>query len=552
VVLLRQGFRGLIVSRHLRSLSRRSRDAAAVARRRVRTRRADNGASLIEVIVAVVLLAIISIPVARFVVQTGTSASQSRLRVEATNVAETEIESLQNLASFGNILSGQQTLAPVTVAQNGGTHAETFYATATYTLQPDSGDTGDSVCALADGSPLPPEIWNVIVTVDWKNSGGVVEGSVTEGTFLAPEAGGAIPATSGELAVPVVSDVSGTPTPYTATAVPISVVGSWIGPGSQPTIPSTEVVAATGNTGNTGCAVFPNLDPATGWQYEVCVGTTATCPVPAASAYTSLVTSQELPGIVNGAFATVPAFSEGPINLSFGTATVPTAISVDPGVNFAVSFVTQCPGPVGTNGTCLYNLSAAGGGSTAPAAAIDLPVTVYESPQLTGANNTFSFDTQAVPRQITSITLYPGNGYNCWAGDTPDSAPTYPDYSGLSATSCNTATPSASLPVYPVVIAATYSGSGFTSVPTVTATEYLGPNETIALNALSPAKSTGVSATGLPLGQYQLGYETTGSNNLINEWIWVTPSGVYHSTAAYTSGPSGTPASPGTAISVTL
>jgi hypothetical protein len=495
--------------------------------------------------VAVVLLAVISLPVARFIIQTGSSASQSRLRVEATNVAETEIESMQNLASFGNILSGQQTLAPVTVAENGGTKSQVFNVTANYSLQTDSGDTGDSVCTLDDGESLPPEIWNVTVTVSWKNSSGVVEGSVTEGTFLAPEAGGSIPATSGELAVPV---VDGNNDPYTATAVPISVVGTYVGPSPQPSIPLGEMVTASGNTGSTGCAVFPNLDPAAGWEYTVCIGTTSTCP--AASAYLGVVTRQEQPGIVNGSSATAPAFSEGPIPLTFGTVTVAANITVDPGVSVQVSFVTQCPGPASTNGTCL-NLV----GGTVPAAAANLPVSV-SSKYITGANNTFSFDTHAVPEQITSVTLYPETDYTCWAGDTPDSSPTYspagsPIYSGASPTPCatNVSSPSAALPVYPVALKATFSGSA----PTPTATEYLGPNETIALNALSGAPNS-YSYTGLPLGEYQLGYEASGSssNTPISDWIWVTPSGVYSSSSAFTSGPSGTLASPGAAISVTL
>ncbi len=248
--------------------------------------------------------------------------------------------------------------------------------------------------------------------------------------------------------------------------------------------------------------------------------------------------------------ATTPAFSEGPINLSFGTATVASPISVDPGVSVAVSYVTQCAGPASTTGTCL-NLV----GGTVPAAAPDMPITV-ESAHLTGANNTFPFDTYTAPQQITSVMLYPGSDYECWAGDTPDSAPTYtisgtPIYAGVTPTSCNTtvSSPSAALPVYPVVIKGTYTGL----VATPTATEYLGPNETIVLNPLTGGSGS-KSYTGLPLGEYELGYKTTAGSGFLTppEWIWVTPSGVYYSTSAQTSGPTGTLAGPGNAISVTL
>ena len=149
------------------------------------------------------------------------------------------------------------------------------------------------------------------------------------------------------------------------------------------------------------------------------------------------------------------------------------------------------------------------------------------------------------------MTLFPQSDYECWAGDTPDSAPTYevgstPVYTGVTPTSCDTmvSSPSANLPVYPVYLNATFSGS----VPTPTATEYLGSHETIALNAITPASSSGLSSTGLPLGEYQLGYKVgSGSNTLISKWIWVTPTGVYTSTTGV-SVPTGVETAPGTSI----
>jgi Tfp pilus assembly protein PilV len=525
--------RTLMVSRHRSRTSGRLDVICAGRARRAGGLQSDSGVTLIEVLVAVVLLVIVGLSVTRFVIQTGASSSQSRLRLEATNVAETEIESLQGMSTFGNIPSGQQNLPAVTVAENGGTHNQTFHVTATYTLQADVTDGGNSVCTLASGAAVPPEIWNVIVAVSWKNGGGAVGGTVTEGTYLAPEAGGAIPATSGELAVPVENSLGAA---YT-TSVPISVVGTWAGSGSAPTVPSTEETSAEGNTGNTGCAVFPGLDPATGWQYEVCIGSTTTCP--ATTAYTGAVTEQELPGVINASTATVSAFSEGPVNLTYGSVTLASPIEVDPGVSVPVSFVTQC-----STSNC----------PTDPTPAADLPVTV-EASQLTGANNAFSFDTYASPQQITAVTLFPQSDYECWAGDTPDSAPTYEVgitaiYPSVTPTSCDTmvSSPSANLPVYPVYLKATFSGSA----PTPTATEYLGSHETIALNAITPASTGGISSTGLPLGEYQLGYKVgSGSNTLISEWIFVTPTGVYTSTTGV-SVPTGVETAPGTSITVPL
>lgn len=491
----------------------------------------DGGLTLIEVIVAVVLLTIVSLPVAELVIETGASSSQSRFRVEATNIAEQEIEKLQNLASFGNIPSGEQTLPSVTVAENGGVHSQTFQVTADYTLQADTTDGGTSVCTLASGTAIPPEIWDVTVTVGWATQGGASEGSVTEGTYLAPEAGGAIPATAGELAVPVYSGT--TNQPYTAASVPIVVQGTWVGSGTAPSVPATETVGpVSGSTGSTGCAVFPNLDPATGWSYSVTVETSSD------TAFTGVVTTQDLPGIVNTSSTTLPNFSESNINLKYGTATLASTIYVDAGVSVPVTFTTQCS-------AC----------ASLPPAAADLPLTVQANPQLTGPNNTAVFDTSAAPQEINSVTLYPYSDYVCWAGDTPDSAPSYtigstPVYPSDSATGCDAEVtlPTINVPVYAVVLKATYTGSQ----PTILAKQYLAPQETITLNALTGSSSPGTTSTGIPLGQYQLYYRVgSGTPTAISQWIWVTPTGIYSAGSAYTGAPTGTATALGTAISIT-
>jgi Tfp pilus assembly protein PilV len=526
-----------VIRHFLRTLGHSGNPIEAHRRRAARATHPDSGISLVEVIVAVVLLTIVSLVVVRLVIQTGASSSQSRYRVEATNVAEQEIESLQNLSSFGNLSAGQQALPPVTVTENGGNHSQIFNITATYALQDDVADGGNSACTNAQGSTIPPSIWNVTVNVSW---GGTGE-SVTEGTYLAPEAGGSIPETSGELVVPIENSLLG---PY-ATSVPVSVIGVWAGSGTEPTVPGNETISPpTASTGTSGCAVFQGLDPAAGFQYEVSIGTQG------GPTYTGAVTQQEVPGVVDGSTATKAAFSEGPYFLTYGTATVATQIIMSPGVQVPVSFVTQTSSSCNT--TCAANALAAA----------DLPVTVEATPQLTGANNTAVFDTSTAPTQITSMTLFPLNDYECWAGDTPDSNPAYaigsgpPVYPGLAAQSCDTTTsPSATLAVYPVVIKATYVPAA--PVPTVTATEVLAPNHTIALNPFPGTPvSPATSSSGLPLGAYQLGYEVGASaNTVISEWIWVTPTGVYSSILPPpAAGPTGmgTPASPGTAIAVTL
>jgi prepilin-type N-terminal cleavage/methylation domain-containing protein len=501
------------------------------ARAARRVRRDQRGLTLIEVIVAVALLAIIITPIARLVIQTGGSTNDDRLRVEATNVAITQLEKLQNLARFGDVNSSTttQNLGTVSVDEACDPPApctvDTFSVTASWHLQPDSPTAGATLCTDTSGTPAPPQIYRVSVTVTWPVNTSPKD-SVKESTFIAPEAGGSIPETSGELAVPIDNDLG---QPFTAVAVPVTVTGSWAGGGTADPVPSGEYISEsetdTSDTGGgSGCAIFPQLDPDPGYQYTVTIEN------PDTSTFTGAVTYTDYSGVVNGITATAgPYVIASAVTLRYGSVVVTPAIDMDLGTTTQVSFFTQG-----------YS---SGAGEISPAA--DLPLTVQEVPELTGPNNTFSFDGLNVGTtgvSISSIQLYPYSAYLCWSGDTLDSAPTYytggPAPVGVDATM---ASPSLSLPVYPIVIKPTGVTSGYTFI----ATENLSPQHAINLNALTTG-ATPESSSGIPLGQYKL---TTSTGAAVSPaWFWVTPSGVYQEAAGTgpaSTVPTGTPTATG-------
>jgi hypothetical protein len=182
--------------------------------------------------------------------------------------------------------------------------------------------------------------------------------------------------------------------------------------------------------------------------------------------------------------------------------------------------------------------------------AADLPVTVQESPNLTGANNTQVYDPASVGQsaQIGSLQLYPYNNYFAWAGDTSDAQPSLYGVTavGVDATQSS---PSLALPVYPLVVKTT----GITSGYTLQATENLTPQHTISLSDLT----SGVSSTGVPLGQYQLtasGHTVTCGGSTSACWVWVTNNGVLpEATASSSSTPPTTGlTAPGAPITVTV
>jgi Tfp pilus assembly protein PilV len=502
-----------------------SRQASPRDRRGIGSRwrhRGDEGITMIEALVAIALLGIIVAPIANLVIETGQSVNQSRLRLEAYNLATQTLESVENGANFA-VLNYTKTTVTVTLAENGGNIIQPFAVTTAYDLQAAG---GQSLCSTPSA---PSQIWKITVQVGWP---GDEHAPAQEVTYIAPDQAGAIPELAGELIVPVDSSAAGNPL-LTSQSVPVTVVGTWSnGAAPQPGVPGLEVTQDTENTGTTGCAVFSDLDPATGWTYMAYLGTYNAAATPPASFDASapyFVTSADVPGIVNGNLvtnttppATPPAVALTPIALTVGTPREAPAFYVDPGTTVPITWSTYGPYPL-----------------ILPAS--NLPVTAVSTSLSTGS---FPFDTFSVGgATINSVSLYPYSNYTLYAGDTADSNPNdtvsgvtiYPTAQPAASVNISAVT-AAKLYVYPVMLK--------TAQPLI-ATEVHSPGETVNLNWLLT-----ISNTGLPLGQYAL--TTTGGVAASPPNIWVTPTGVYYGTGVPTV-PTGFPgfAAAGTAITVT-
>jgi Tfp pilus assembly protein PilX len=508
--------------------SRRGRGAPA------RRRAGDRGTTLIEVIVAVLLLGLIVTPVARIVIETGSAANQYRLRTEASDVATDVLENVENQAYFGTI-DPTTTTTTFPVTENGQNQAganptQDFSVTTSYTVRT---GTDETVCQQGSGGTVGNQIWEVTVSVAWPGDGT----PLVQTTYLAPEQAGAVPSVSGEIAVPVDSSAA-TPTPYTASSVPITVVGTWDGGGSPQRQSGTQIFA-TGSTGSTGCAVFDDLDPTPGWTWTVYLGP-GNVVTQAVSNQSSLITPQLQPGLVNSATVTQSTVPDETVaSIQVGTPVVAGTFQVDPGDTVSVSYAVQNSATVTCPAQC-------------PA---DLPVSVQANPQLQYTNNTFAFDTVASGTQISTIQLWPGyNDYLLWPGDTQDSWPLYTAggpssiYPGAEAPpGVDTTQPgpySVTLPLYATEFK---SSATPTAGVQLTATEVDSPSETFDLSAFA---SGNVSATGLPLGQYVLG-ATSGSVTPAY-YFWVTATAVYYGTSEQST-PTGftTSEPPGTPITLT-
>jgi Tfp pilus assembly protein PilV len=471
--------------------------------------------TLIEAVVAIALLGIIVAPIANLVIETGQSVNQSRLRLEAYNLATKTLESVENTANFG-VLNYTKNTVSVTVGENGGNITQPFAVTTAYDLQTAG---GQSLCTAA-GAAVPAQIWKITVQVGWPGDN---QAPAEEVTYIAPDQAGAIPATAGEMVVPVETAAS-IPALFTTQSVPVTVVGTYGGLPPTPVVPGTEFTEETVTTGNTGCAVFSNLDPGANWVYTVYLGTYnagATPPDSFDAGAPFQITPQDLPGLVNGGSRTVtaPPQESGP-TLVVGSPVLAGAFQVDPGTSVSVTWSTH-------------------GFPLIPAAS-GLPITAASS-SLTA--NSFTFDTQGATT-INSISLYPYSNYTLYAGDTADSNPNftvgvtgvYPTAQPPVGVNATVAVSPVTLTAYPVVL---------TTAQALTATEAHSPSETVNLNPLL----LGVSSTGLPLGQYTL---STGAGPTNWPDIWVTPTGVYYGTSVATT-PSALPhfAAAGTAIAET-
>jgi type II secretory pathway pseudopilin PulG len=503
----------------------------------------ERGASLLEVVIAVALIALLVLPTARIVIATGQSSNQARLRAEAADQATDAIESVQNEAAFGAIDTTKFPFStkanpswPVTLSQNGNPPAgiakttDTFHVAGSFVIE-DAG--GGSVCSSIGAGPSTPQIYDISVSVGWTGDG---NDPVVETTFIAPEQGGNIPVNAGELAVPVETYLGAA---ETTTSVDVTIVGTKTG---NPTIVETQP-SGKGSTG--GCAVFDNLDPSYSWEVYLGEGSLQSGSPVITPPTDAVAGHDEEAGLINGN-PTYADFSESAPALVVGSTVAAAPIVVGAPVNLGVAFQTwQCPAGVCT-----------------PVPTVQIPtglaVTVAAE-ELSGSSvcggtstePTFSFDPGSAT--ISTVGLYPYPDYTLWAGDTSDSCPSF--QVGTPATPAYPILP----PNVPLVLGSATSAT-LDVFDTALTTGAVAPPPSLQLTAthvqppatdppitLSAFGAGNLSTTGLPLGEYTLG-TTLAGHTVSPQTIWVTPTAVWYGSGAPSqpsalgkSSPSGTP-----------
>lgn len=520
----------------------RARARAVAARRAIaaRSRRdgpGDEGFSLVEILVALLVLALVVLPLTLVLITTHSSANTLHRRAEAADLATQALETAQYQAAAGAPLATGVT----TTTKSSG--SDQFQVALDLAILPQSGV--GTLCTAPPGA-TSTQVWQATATVSWgaSPSGG---DSVVEKALISPSQADLANVNAGEIAVPVYTTVAssmstttttgpGSPaalptTLETATPISVTVTGtcslSSCAPPSGTPLP---VTTETENTGTTGCAVFPNLWAATGWLYTVTVSGNAGWVDPNERSDASTATG-------------VPTLAA--MAISPDTVTQPTGqIVLDEGEAVTVKFSDTV------------------NSSAAPAPF--LPVT-FVSPDACGSaglcvlgNATTAFATGTGSAQSALLFPFPSAGanYTAYAGGTADADPSAAYYGTSGKVTTLTVSPSGTgtltLPVYPLNLKLTVrSDAG--SVTQLVAKDSGGNSIT-----LNYASGTGVSLTSLPLGEYELGATVTGSNPNVTysggtAYMWVTPTGVCPSTSPISPGTSSVCTTPSTSqLAVTV
>jgi Tfp pilus assembly protein PilV len=472
----------------------------------------DAGLSLIEVMVAILLIALVVTPAALFLGQAVRATGQEHLRLEASNLASKTLEDLEADAANGQLPTASTSSS---VAISDGSHVTDF--TVLTNFQTVTQGTNQNICT--SGAGPAQQIWLVSATVSWPNMDGAL--AVVQTTEIAPAQAGAIQQSAGELAVRLSTD--GTQTDlFTAfpPGVNVTVTGTY-GPGGSHAIPSgTTDDPPSQNSGSSGCVVFENLDTTTGMTYEVTLTGNPT-----------LVTDQEYStSNPNG------SLSIGPITLQPGTPNI-QSVTINEGTTVDIAYTGPVVGP---SGTC----SKVPSPPAVPATSSPIPISVENSFLTSYTNDTWHAYSSSSP--ISNLLLFPWpSTTQMYAGDQPDSAPSSVyGTSGPAACAVDDTdggllggTVSVYLPLYPLKV----SISGTPAPTSLTATEVAGGSRTFALNGVPPYGTTSPSATSLPLGEYSLG-DQNGSL-APNPFVWVTPSGECAGSGVASSPPAGCTAS---------
>ena len=208
----------------------------------------DGGASLIEVVIACVLLGILSAAVLSIVLQTQASGVNNRNRVAAANLASREIDLVR--AEFRESDAAPLAIAAAGTRTNsnpltGGVAGQPLVVDGTpYTVRMSAqwNITGSGQSACDGGSLVIYPTLGITVTVTWPDMGNTQP--VVSSAALAPTKGTGIPSTDSFVAIRI-TDSAGAPNPGRGVAV--------TGGGST----------KTGTTDTQGCAVV-QVSPATG------------------------------------------------------------------------------------------------------------------------------------------------------------------------------------------------------------------------------------------------------------------------------------------------
>ena len=497
---------------------RRGTDRAAQRRSRrrgleVSSPRGDEGVTLIELLVAIVVILIILIPTAIFIVQAQKAVSAEHLRAEAINVATRQLETLQLEAAQGTLPTGSSTVTyPVAEA---GSRVTKFKVKTSWTVITQG--TNQSLCA--SNADVAQQIWFVTAVVTWPKMDG--NSPVVQTTEIAPAQAGAVQQFAGEVAVRLTVDGTN---PFLADPVHATITAHWQGSGADPAAPSGTFKTETGSTASTsttisdGCIVFQDIDAysdANGsYNYTI-----------------SFAGNTGPPSLAAGG-------EQADINPPGGALTVAIP-PLTPGIPHPVT-VTMNTGTPLTVG--YYNGS--GSCKTAPGSALSPPLPSNGVPLSVG-NSFLAPNNPAVffgSAPIPSLLLFPWSGVtSLWTGDQAYSAS-----AGSCPVNATGGNPSVYLPVYPLNIKVTGPAS------TLTAKEVAGGGYAMTLNFNS---GSGKWETSMPLGEYGLYHDGSATLNVSPNYVWVTAAGVCTDTSIEVPSPPSlvpSPPSPCSAPSVTV
>ncbi len=447
--------------------------------------RGDEGVTLVELLVAIVVILIILIPTAVFIIQAQKAVSVEHLQAEAINVATRQLESLQLEAAQGSLPTGTSTVTyPVAEA---GSRITDFKVTTSWTVITQG--TNQSICT--SDADVAQQIWLVTAVVTWPKMSGA--SPVVQTTEIAPAQAGAVQQFAGEVAVRLTYDGTN---PFLSAPVTATITAHWQGSGADPVAPSGTFKTVTASTASTsssvsdGCIVFQDVD-----AYSDADGSYS---------YTiSFAGNTGPPPLVAG--------GEQADSNPGGALTVTVATGqLAPGVPYPIS-VTMNTGTPLTVG--YYN--GTGSCTTAPGSALSPPLPSNGVPLSVG-NSFLAPINPAVffgSAPISSLLLFPWSGVtSVWTGDQAYSAS-----AGSCPVNATGGSPSVYLPVYPLNIKVNGSAS------TLTAKEVAGGGYAMTLNYNS---ASGKWATSMPLGEYGLYHDGSTTLNVSPNYVWVTAAGV--------------------------